>query len=78
MVHSEYSEVNNMKKGLFSKLIVFFVIVANVVFTYAVLKIFLKTSSEPQVLITSWFGFTTVEVWSLASIKKVKQKNKEE
>lgn len=67
-----------MKKGLFGKVIVFGVIVANILFTYAVLKVFLKTSSEPQVLITSWFAFTTVEVWSLASIKKSKQKNKED
>lgn len=67
-----------MKKQLFSKLVVIGVIIANIVFTYAVLKVFLKTSSEPQVLITSWFAFTTVEVWSLASIKKSKQKNKEE
>ena len=66
----------NKKKGLFSKFVIIGVIAANVVFTYAVLKVFVKTSVEPQVLITSWFAFTTVEVWSLASIKKSKEKNK--
>lgn len=68
---------NKKKKGLFSKFVIIGVIVANIVFTYAVLKVFLETSVEPQVLITSWFAFTTVEVWSLASIKKQKQKNKD-
>ncbi len=58
-----------MKKGLFSKLIVSFVIVANVLFTVAVLLVFLKTSTEPAALIGSWFAFTTVELWSLAKIK---------
>ena len=66
-----------MKKGLFSKLVITGVVIANVLFTIAVLKVFVKTSTEPQVLITSWFAFTTVEVWSLASIKKAKQKSKD-
>lgn len=65
-----------MKKGLFSRLVVIGVIIANIIFTAVVLKIFLKTSSEPQVLITAWFAFTTAEVWSLASIKKAKEINK--
>lgn len=58
-----------MKKGLFSKLVVSFVIVANVLFTIAVLYVFLKTSTEPAALIGSWFAFTTVELWSLSKIK---------
>lgn len=77
MVHTKSSEVTAMKKGIFSKIIVLGVIVANVIFTAAVLKIFLTTSAEPSTLIMSWFGFTTVEVWSLASIKKAKEKNKD-
>lgn len=63
------------KKSLFSRIIIIGVVLANIIFTCVVLKIFLKTSSEPQVLITSWFAFTTVEVWSLASIKKTKVNN---
>lgn len=63
-----------MKKGDFSKLIVSFVIIVNVIFTASVLYVFLKTSSEPTVLIGSWFAFTTVEVWQLATIKKSKVK----
>lgn len=67
-----------MKKGLFSKLIVAFVITANVFFTIAVLYTFLKTSNEPTALIGSWFAFTTVELWQLATIKKRKvEKNAE-
>lgn len=60
------------KKNSFSKFIVGFVIVINVLFTIAVLKIFLKTASEPTALIGAWFGFTTVELWQLAKIKQKK------
>lgn len=62
------------KKGFFSRLIVSFVIALNVVFTIAVLSIFLKTSTEPSSLIVAWFSFTTVELWSLAGIKKAKER----
>lgn len=59
-------------KGKFSKAIVGFIIVANIIFTIAVLWVFLKTSAEPAALIGSWFAFTTVELWQLATIKKTK------
>ena len=65
----------NKKKGVFSKGISILIILANIIFTSAVLWVFLKTSVEPSTLIMSWFSFTTVELWSLASIKKVKEKN---
>lgn len=58
-----------MKKGLFSKLVVIFVIVANVLFTEKILDVFRETSTEPAALIGSWFAFTTVELWSLSKIK---------
>ena len=64
------------KKGRFSKFIVTFVILLNVIFTAAVLYIFLQVGSEPQVLIGAWFAFTTGELWMLASIKKKKEDNK--
>ena len=67
----------NKKKGRFSKFIVTLVILLNVVFTTAVLYIFLQVGSEPQVLIGAWFTFTTGELWMLASIKKKKKKVKE-
>ncbi len=59
---------------MFSKVIVISVILLNVLFTVAVLGIFLKTSMEPSSLIVAWFSFTTVELWSLAGIKKAKEK----
>lgn len=62
------------KKSIFSKLIVVSVILLNVIFTIATLFVFLKTSSEPSSLIVAWFSFTTVELWSLAGIKKAKEK----
>jgi len=54
----------------FSKLIVSMVIALNVVFTLAILYVFCKVGSEPTVLVGAWFAFTTVELWSLAQIKK--------
>ena len=54
----------------FSKLIVALVILLNVTFTVAALYIFYRIGSEPAALIAAWFGFTTVELWALAGIKK--------
>ena len=58
----------------FSKWIVSLVILLNVAFTGAVLFLFLRTGSEPSTLIVAWFGFTTVELWTLAGITKTKEK----
>lgn len=58
----------------FSKRIVIAVVALNIMFTIAVLFAFLKTGSEPGVLIGAWFSFTTVELWQLAAIKKAKVK----
>lgn len=69
------------KQGRFSKRIVALVILLNVLFTAAVLYVFLMTNgSEPTTLIVSWFTFTTGELWMLSSIKKkeVKEENKED
>jgi len=54
----------------FSKLIVTLVILLNAAFTVAVLYIFYRIRAEPTTLIGAWFGFTTVELWALAGIKK--------
>lgn len=54
----------------FSKWIVSLVILLNAAFTVAVLFIFYKVSMEPTALIGAWFGFTTVELWALAGIKR--------
>ena len=62
------------RKSIFSKIIVSTVIILNVIFTIAILKVFLATSCEPSSLIVAWFSFTTVELWSLAGIKKAEKK----
>ena len=62
------------KKSIFSKIVVWTVIALNVIFTIAVLTIFSKTSTEPSSLIVASFSFTTVELWSLAGIKKAKER----
>ena len=54
----------------FSKWIVTLVILLNAAFTVAVLFIFYRVGMEPVTLIGCWFGFTTVELWALAGIKK--------
>ena len=54
----------------FSKVIVSLVILLNAAFSIAVLFIFYRIGSEPTTLIGAWFGFTTIELWALAGIKK--------
>ncbi len=54
----------------FSKKIVTLVILLNVVFTGAILYVFLKVGSEPTSLVVAWFSFTTIELFSLALIRK--------
>lgn len=68
------AEAKKKSKGIFSKIIVTTVIILNVLFTYAILRVFLATSCEPTSLVVAWFSFTTVELWSLAGIKKAKEK----
>lgn len=70
----EMAKRKEKKKSLFSKFIVTLVISLNVIFTIGVLLIFLRTSAEPTSLVVAWFSFTTVELWSLAGIKKAKEK----
>ena len=74
---SRNKTVRKRKKGDYSKMIVSFVIVANVIFTALVLITFWKTGMEPQALIAAWFGFTTIELWSLAGITKKKEETKQ-
>ena len=62
------------KKQRFSKFIVDLVVLMNIIFTVAVLYVFLKTGSEPVALVGAWFAFTTGELWMLSSIKKIKVK----
>lgn len=54
----------------FSKAIVTLVVLLNAAFTTAVLFIFYRIGTEPTTLIGAWFGFTTVELWALAGIKR--------
>ena len=65
---------DNKKKGRFSKFIVVLVILLNVVFTAGIFYVFTKVGNEPSTLIVSWFGFTTVELWSLSKIKREENK----
>ena len=65
------------QKQRFSKAIVAMVILMNIIFTCAVLYVFLRTGSEPTALVGAWFAFTTGELWMLGSIKKAKVKKGE-
>lgn len=60
------------KEGQYSKALVTLIIFLNIIFTVAVFFVFARTGSEPSTLIATWFSFTTVELWSLARIKKKK------
>lgn len=71
-------KADKKKASIFSKGVVLFVIIANILFTRAVLSTFIVTQTEPSTLVMGWFSFTTVELWSLACIKNTKEKNKGE
>lgn len=58
-----------MPKGSFSKIVVILVIVLNMVFTSAMIYVYLQTGTEPSTLITCWYGFTTGELLALAGVK---------
>lgn len=76
MTEEELLKIINRKKGNFSKKIVILVILMNILFTLAIMYLFLRTGNEPMTLVGAWFGFTTVELFSLASIKKKKEETK--
>jgi len=61
----------------FSKSLVLGIVLANAIFTAAVLWVFLRTGSEPQVLVGAWFAFTRGELWYLSVIKREKIKKGE-
>ena len=61
----------------FGKSLVLGIVLANAIFTAAVLWVFLRTGSEPQVLVGAWFAFTTGELWYLSVIKREKIKKGE-
>lgn len=64
-------------KQRFSKAVVALVVIMNIIFTGAVLYVFLATGNEPATLVGAWFTFTTGELWMLSSIKKTKVKKGE-
>lgn len=72
LVLEKYHSKMKKKKGRYSKFTVMLIILLNVAFTGYVFYVFKRTGSEPETLITAWFGFTTVQLWSLAGIKKKK------
>ena len=63
------------KKGLYSKIIVVAIIIANIKFTEIMIDVYKNVKAEPTTLIVSWFGFTTGELWAMAQIKKSESKN---
>ena len=65
-------EEKEVRKGIFSKVLIALIVAANVAFAVAVLVVFCSTYSEPSTLIMAWFGFTTGELWALAFVKKKK------
>lgn len=64
-------------KGFFSKLLVAFIILANIAFAIRILSIFEKSGVEPTALVYAWFAFTTGELLTtgLIKIKKMKEEN---
>lgn len=77
-VLEKYRAKKKKKKKQYSKTIVSTIILMNVLFTIAILYIFKQTANEPSTLISAFFAFTTVELWSLAGIKKKKIEKEED
>ena len=71
-------EEKELKKGVFSKVLISLIVAANLVFVAVVLYIFCTTYAEPSTLIMAWFGFSTGELWALAFVKKSKLKSGKE
>jgi len=67
--HLDMAGDRGMKSGEYSKKIINFILIAVVLFTIAILWVFYKTGSEPQVLVGCVFAFVTGELWALAFIK---------
>ncbi|PKM93901.1 MAG: hypothetical protein CVU84_13410 [Firmicutes bacterium HGW-Firmicutes-1] len=60
------------REGLYSKLLLLFVIALNVWFTDRMLHLLSLGVAEPVALIGFWFSFTGSELWIMANIKKQK------
>lgn len=54
----------------FSKKVVALVLFLVIIFTVAVLHVFSRTGNEPTALVGAFFGFVTIELWSLGKIKQ--------
>ncbi len=65
------SDKRSLGSKIFSKFIVIFIVVLNVVFTATVLAIYFVLGQPPSdTLILAWFSFTTGELGLLAYIRK--------
>jgi len=64
------------QKSLFTKSIVILIIFLNVAFALGVMWLVYKVGREPSALVVSFYGFTTVELWNMAFIKKQKEMTK--
>lgn len=62
----------------FSKKIVISLLVLLVIFTAAALYAFIKTGTEPVVLIGSVYGAVTGEWWMLSSLRKSEERKKKD
>lgn len=63
-----------LRKGLFAKVLIGFIVASNIAFTVACMWIFLAVGAVPDTLIYCWFAFTTGELWALAFVKDKKLK----
>jgi Na+-transporting NADH:ubiquinone oxidoreductase subunit NqrE len=62
----------------YSKFVVLAVVALNAAFAVAVFYLSYRDHEVPDSLIVAWFGFTTGELWVLASIRKAKVKKEGE
>lgn len=55
-------------------MLITFIITSTIIFTIAVLYVFIKTGEEPVTLVGCWFGTFLTELWALSKIKREKIK----
>jgi len=69
---------DSMSKNKFSKGLIVLIVLSNMVAAGISFWLFAKTGGEPVATLGVWFGFSTGELWIMATVKKAKIKNSKE
>lgn len=62
----------------FTKMLVIFIILANFIYAWRIIVLAQQGGLEPNALTVAFYGFTTVQLWNMATIRKKKEETKQE